>query len=233
MPYQLATLNNLPNPFSKDNKRWKKIVQIFLERHKNKITVRKAAGTSIDRAKDFNKVLLIFLIFWMQPLRSINMQVTECSTWIKPLLSLKFTLFWRQETGRSPNISRKRLLSYSNIMHEYRKNFYSAISYFSKKKIWTFYGKATSPCLKVVCHPSRSSTAVVDKGETLPATNVANNCLTENKFIGPRKIWPVPNLKRKQGPRRGRAPGKAAVISSSLYKDELEAFINTVSSKNG
>ncbi|XP_072401561.1 uncharacterized protein [Diabrotica undecimpunctata] len=56
MAYQLATINKIPNPFSKEKesagKNW---LNLFLKRHKDRISVRKLTGTSIHRAKGFNK----------------------------------------------------------------------------------------------------------------------------------------------------------------------------------
>lgn len=71
----------------------------------------------------------------------------------------------------------------------------------------------------------------IEEGEATADKNIAENTVAAREFIGPENISPVPTFKEKKGPRRGRAPGKAAIITSSPYKDELETSINAVSSK--
>ena len=97
MAYQLVTLNNLPNPFSKDNESaGRKWLDLFLKRHKDRISVRKPTGTSIHRAKGFNKDT--FLTFWRLNLKSTSIQLIEYSTWMRLaylLFSLKSNRFLR------------------------------------------------------------------------------------------------------------------------------------------
>lgn len=54
MAYQLATLNGLPHPFNSTEagRSW---VDLFLERHKDVLSLRKPCGTSFSRALGFNK----------------------------------------------------------------------------------------------------------------------------------------------------------------------------------
>lgn len=55
MAYQLAARNNIAHPCGADGRAGKDWFYSFMERHKDKLSLRKPTGTSFSRAKGFNK----------------------------------------------------------------------------------------------------------------------------------------------------------------------------------
>lgn len=53
--YQLAARNNIVYPFGADGRAGKDWFYSFMERHKDKLSLRKPTGPSFSRAKGFNK----------------------------------------------------------------------------------------------------------------------------------------------------------------------------------
>ncbi|GBP72623.1 hypothetical protein EVAR_83133_1 [Eumeta japonica] len=55
MAYMLAKRNNLKNPFSQSDMAGKKWLKLFLNRHKEKLSLRRPTGTSFARAFGYNR----------------------------------------------------------------------------------------------------------------------------------------------------------------------------------
>lgn len=379
MAYQLATLNKLPNTFSKNNETaGRKWLNLFLKRHKDRISVRKPTGTSIHRAKGFNKDNVTHFFDILEAAfenheypadRVFNVDETGLSivqSKVQHVLALRGT----KQVGALTSAERGSLVTAVLCMSA-GGTFVPPFLIFPRKNTNVLLEKGAPPGSKIVCHPSgwiqtyiftqwflhfiekvkpsqndpvllvldghhthcrnlemiklarqnfveivclpphsthhmqpldktlmgplkahyseelrlflrinqraithfdiaelfgkaylkvqTGAIAVngfkktgifppyrhvftdsdflaaeqenIEEGDASRAPT--GETITDNsvEFIGPENISPIPTFKRKTGPQRGRAPGKAAVITSSPYKDELETSIKSVSSK--
>lgn len=162
LAYQLAVVNDLPNPFSKQNETaGRKWLDLFIKRHKDVITVRKPTGTSFNRAKGFNKETVAAFFDLLEAEvekynypadRVFNVDETGLSvvqSKIQSVLALKGS----KQVGSLTSAERGSLVTVVTCMSA-GGTFVPPLLIFPRKNMSALLEKNAPPGSIVTCHPS-------------------------------------------------------------------------------
>lgn len=162
LAYQLAVQNDLPNPFSSEKETaGRKWLKLFMERHKNKISIRKPTGTSIHRAKGFNKQNVNHFFDLLEAAfekheypaeRVFNVDETGLSI-VQSKIQQVLALRGAKQVGALTSAERGSLVTAILCMSA-GGSYVAPFLIFPRKNMNVLLGKGAPPGTKVVCHPS-------------------------------------------------------------------------------